>query len=390
MTSFKLAYKNLVGAGLRTWLNVFVLSLAYVLIIYQNGIYTGWDLQAKEDMVAWEIGHGQYWQENYDPYDPFTLTDSHAPVPAELNSAINEGNITPILISQGTIYPEGRIQTILLKGIDPAQKVVEIPSHLLLDSEDEIIAVIGRRMAENSQLKVGDNVMVRWRDSNGTFDAAEVKIGAVFNNNVPAVDNGQMYIALEQLRKMKQMPNEASMMITGENFDTGQHIAGWDFKDHDFLCAAMDEVIKMKRVGGSIFYGIIMMLAMLAVFDTQILSIFRRQREIGTFIAMGMTRGQVVSMFTIEGTMHAILAAIVGAVYGIPLLYWSAVTGWAMPEGTDDYGLPIADKIYPAYSAGLVIMTILIVMLTTAIVSYLPSRKIAKMNPTLAIKGKIQ
>ncbi|MFC2125724.1 ABC transporter permease, partial [Bacteroidota bacterium] len=164
----------------------------------------------------------------------------------------------------------------------------------------------------------------------------------------------------------------------------------WVFKDHDFLCAAMDEVIRMKRVGGSIFYGIIMMLAMLAVFDTQILSIFRRQREIGTFIAMGMTRGQVVSMFTVEGTMHAVLAALVGAVYGIPLLYWSAVAGWAMPEGTDDYGLPIADKIYPAYSLGLVIITIIIVMLTTAIVSYLPSRKIAKMNPTLAIKGKIQ
>jgi ABC-type antimicrobial peptide transport system permease subunit len=133
-----------------------------------------------------------------------------------------------------------------------------------------------------------------------------------------------------------------------------------------------------------------MMLALLAVFDTQILSIFRRQKEIGTFIAMGMTRGQVVRMFTIEGTMHAILAALVGAIYGIPLLTWAAVQGWAMPQGTDDFGLPIADKIYPVYSIGLIILTVALVLLTTAIVSYLPSRKIAKMNPTLAIKGKIQ
>ena len=39
MIAFKLAYKNLIGAGLRTLLIVFVLSLAYVLIIYMNGIY---------------------------------------------------------------------------------------------------------------------------------------------------------------------------------------------------------------------------------------------------------------------------------------------------------------------------------------------------------------
>ncbi len=61
-------------------------------------------------------------------------------------------------------------------------------------------------------------------------------------------------------------------------------------------------------------------MAMLAVFDTQVLSIFRRQKEIGTYVALGMTRGQVVKLFTIEGAMHSVLAALVGAVYGIPLL----------------------------------------------------------------------
>ena len=33
MIAFKLAIKNLIGAGLRTWLNVFVLSLALVIIV---------------------------------------------------------------------------------------------------------------------------------------------------------------------------------------------------------------------------------------------------------------------------------------------------------------------------------------------------------------------
>jgi ABC-type lipoprotein release transport system permease subunit len=106
-------------------------------------------------------------------------------------------------------------------------------------------------------------------------------------------------------------------------------------------------------------------------------------------MALGMTRGQVIRLFTVEGAMHGILAAIVAAIYGIPLLYIQSIYGITMPEGTDDYGLAIAEKIIPVYSVGLVITTTLIVLIVVTIVSFLPTRKIAKMNPTDAIRGKV-
>ena len=61
-----------------------------------------------------------------------------------------------------------------------------------------------------------------------------------------------------------------------------------------------------------------------------------------------------------------------------------------MGREASDYGLAMADKIYPVYGLGLIVSTLIIVLLTTTIVSYLPARKIAKMNPTEAIKGKLQ
>ena len=45
MLSLKLAFKNLLGAGLRTWLNVLALSFAFVLIIFYNGMIDGWNRQ---------------------------------------------------------------------------------------------------------------------------------------------------------------------------------------------------------------------------------------------------------------------------------------------------------------------------------------------------------
>jgi ABC-type antimicrobial peptide transport system permease subunit len=50
----------------------------------------------------------------------------------------------------------------------------------------------------------------------------------------------------------------------------------------------------------------------------------------------------------------------------------------------------MADKLYPEYGIGLILSTIIIVFLTTALVSYWPSRKIARMRPSEALRGKIQ
>ena len=389
MLSIKLAYRNLIGAGLRTWLNVFVLSFSFVVIVWHRGMLDGWNQQAKVDTINWEIGNGIYWHELYDPYDPFTLTDSHGKIPEQLTDQISVGILSPILISQATIYPEGHMQTVLLKGIEPKQKILALPTMPLDTLINEIPAVIGSRMAKNIKLKTGDFVTVRWRDVNGLFDAAEIQIVGIFKNNVPAVDNGQIWLPLEKLRTMMQMPDEATIIVASQEITDPKAVDGWDFKDQDFLLSEITEIIRTKQIGGSIMYIILMLLAMLAIFDTQVLSIFRRQKEIGTHMALGMTRGQVIRLFTVEGAMYGILAAIVAAIYGIPFLYWQSVIGITMPEGTDDYGMAVAEKIIPVYSVGLVITTTLIVLIVVTIVSFLPTRKIAKMNPTDAIRGKV-
>ena len=390
MIAFKLAYKNLMGAGLRTLLIVFVLSLAYVLIVYMNGLYQGWDRQARIETIAWEVAEGQYWQDMYDPYDPMTLVDAHAPVPAELEEKAAEGKAVPILITQATIYPEGRMMGAMLKGIDIRQNLLSLPTDKLDPDSDEPTAIVGTRLAKSAELEVGDYLLVRWRDANGTFDATDVKIAGIFHSAVPAVDQGTVWIPLTTLQRITSMPGEASMVVMNEAPEDGGQIAGWEFKGHDYLFKELEEMIQMKTIGGSIFYIIILALALLAVFDTQVLSIFRRQREIGTYIAMGMTRKQVVGIFTVEGGMHAVLAVILGALYGFPLLLWTQRSGIKMPEGTDDFGMAAAEHMYPYYSLALVVGSIILVTIATTIVSYMPSRKISKMNPNDAIRGKIQ
>lgn len=389
--AIKLAFRNLMGAGLRTWLNVIVLSFSFVIIIWMKGVMTGWDLQAKTDMTNWEIGGGQYWHERYDPYDPFTLDESHSPLPEEFMKETGNGEMVQMLLSQGTVYPQGRIQPVVIRGIDPGQDLFYLPAYKL-DTvvTDAIPAFIGYLMAENLKVVKGDRITLQWRDKNGTFDAAEIIITDIFNANVPAVDRGQVYIPLERLQSMLGVPGEVTIVTFRDAEMPRQQVRGWALKTAPELTARIDEMIKMKSGGQKVLYFVLLLLAMLAIFDTQVLSIFRRQKEIGTYIALGYTRRQVVVLFTVEGTMYAVFAAILSAAYGMPFLAWQAKAGWTMPVDTSQMGLAIAQTLYPVYSVGLVVSTILVVMLVTALVSYWPSRRIAKMNPTEALRGKLQ
>ncbi len=390
MNTFKLALKNLLGAGLRTWLNVVVLSFSFVIIIDIKGMLDGWDLQAKKDMISWEIGGGQYWQEDYDPDDLFTLNDSHDEIPSGWSDIIAEGEMTPVLISQGTLYPYGRMKSILIKGIDPGQTILSLPTSSLLTGGNETSAIIGSSMAGSTRLKKGDMVTLRWRDKNGAFDATDIIIADVFKTNVPAVDAGQIWVSIDKLRRMMLLPDEATLLVKRPSDKIIPDYEGWKFKSQKVLLEDIDRIIKIKTLSSSVLWGILLMLALLAIFDTQVLSIFRRQKEIGTYVALGMTRRQVVGLFTAEGALHAVLAALLGALYGIPLLAYQAVKGIALPVKSSDYGIAMADKLVPVYSLGLIFSTISIVFLTTAIVSYWPSRRISKMNPTDALRGKIQ
>ena len=385
----KLAWKNMRGAGLKTWLNAAVLSLAFVAIIWTQGLFNGVNAEASRAMIDAEFGGGQYWMEAYDPFDPLTLQDAHAPLPGPLRELIDRGRATPFLVLPATIYPNGRLVSIQLKGIDPGQTLLAIPSRTLKAANGEIPGLIGARMAQASGLKKGDLVTVRWRDARGTFDAREIEIVEVMSTLVQTIDSGLIWVPLGTLGEMAGLTDEATIVVLAKNTPPAGSVAGWSFKGLDFLLKDLKALVQSKSIGASIMYFFLIFLAMLGVFNTQLLSIWRRRREIGTMMALGFARGKVIRLFTLEGALTGVLAALIGAVYGIPLLAFSAIRGLGLgAKMGDNFGFALSERLYPAYSVVLVAGTTLLVFFVTTAVSYLPARRIAKLKPTDALRGK--
>jgi len=386
----KLAFRNLMGAGTRTWLNVSVLSLAFVMIIWVQGYIQGMSEYAMQATIDYEVGGGQFWQKFYDPYDPLTFEDSHAPLTPDLAELVSKGQATSILVTSAAIFPEGRVQSAVLRGIDPNQQILKLPTaYLKSEDEDVIPALIGAQMAKQTKLKVGDEVTVRWRDVHGTFDAKDVRIAQIMNVSAPSVDQGQIWLPLESLREMLQAPGEASLVVLRrETQSVPPDGEAWIHKDLDYLLKEIKELVRLKSGSTNILYSLLLFMGLLAIFDTQVLAIWRRRKEIGTLMALGMERVKVIGLFTFEGAMHGLLALIVGATYGIPILALSLSKGLPMPTVHSDVGIALPQTLYPSYGLRLLVGTTLLVLVTVTVVSFLPAAKIAKLKPTDALRGK--
>ena len=386
----KIALKNLLGARLRTFLNVLVTAFSFFLILFMSAMYDGMLQHTKQVTMDTEIAGGAYWHPKYDPMNPMTFEDAHSVPPVAVQTLVDEKKAFPVLVSQASIYPGGRIMPTIMKGIPPDQNIVNMPTDALFGHEDIAIPVlIGKGMASESKLEVGDAFTIRWLDADLTYDANEGTVVHIMDTENFKLDMGHIWIPLNKVQSMLAMEGEATYVTYGKGVQPVQDKGDWIPRDINYLVQDMEAIIEADKSGAQIMYLILLALAAMGIFNAQVLSIFRRGKEIGTLMALGMTRSRVVGLFTLEGGLNAVLAAGATLIFFGPVLWYFGKYGIPLPIDYTEMGMLVAKRLIPVYTIGLVISTTILVSIIVLIVSYIPSRRIAKMKPTNALRGKV-
>jgi ABC-type antimicrobial peptide transport system permease subunit len=205
------------------------------------------------------------------------------------------------------------------------------------------------------------------------------------------LDMGHIWIPLKKAQTMLAMEEEATYVTYAEGLSIVENRDDWIPRDVKYLIRDMEALIKADEPNAAIMYIILLCFAAMGIFNAQVLSIFRRGREIGTLMALGMTRTRVVGLFTLEGGLNAFLAAIMTVILFGPLLWYFGNNGiWLGVDYSDGaMGIIVEKYLIPVYSVGLVVTTTIVVSIIVLIVSYMPSRRIARMKPTDALRGKV-
>ena len=320
---------------------------------------------------------------------PMTFEDAHSALPEDIQSLVDQKKAFPVLVSQASIYPGGRIMPVIMKGIPPGQNIVNMPTDALAGRDDIAIPVlIGKGMARDAKLEVGDAFTIRWLDADLTYDADEGTVVHIMDTENFKLDMGHIWIPLKKAQTMLAMEGEATYVTYEKGLPTVQDKGGWISRDINYLVQDMEAIIEADKPGAQIMYMILLALAAMGIFNAKVLSIFRRGREIGTLMAIGMTRPRVVGLFTLEGGLNAVLAAVATLIFFGPVLWYFGEYGIPLPIDYTEMGLIMAKRLIPVYTIGLVVSTTILVSIIVLIVSYIPSRRIARMKPTDALRGK--
>ncbi|MDG5813958.1 FtsX-like permease family protein [Chitinispirillales bacterium ANBcel5] len=199
------------------------------------------------------------------------------------------------------------------------------------ESEREIM--LGSALAKDLGVEVGEYITLYAMTKYESRNADEFRVVGVINTSDPTVNSTSVTITFKAANDFLDLEGLATEMNIGLH-----HRANLDRliedADHvrkriannmdevvpltfDQIGAAFFELSKQKRAYSSIFMGVILLIAAVGIFNTVLMSVYERTREIGVLRAHGMCPSEVTLLFCLEGFFTGVVGCLMGVVCGV-------------------------------------------------------------------------
>ena len=238
--------------------------------------------------------------------------------------------------------------------------------------------LIGSRLADDLGLRVGQ--VVRLTSDRGR--ARSFRIGGIFTLGVASADRQAVYMDFTTARALFDLPTgisrievkvqpatDAARIAENLRRSTGLKATAWT-EDNSQLFEGLDAQART----GIIIKAFALITIVVGIASAMLLSIIRRQSEIGIMRAMGASKRLVVSIFELEGTLIGFIGAVAGAGTA-----WLALLPLPPVSEVRSGGLPI-DR-----GQGDFLLAITLTTLAAMLASILPARRAARIDPVEAI-----
>ena len=238
--------------------------------------------------------------------------------------------------------------------------------------------LIGSRLARDLGLRVGQ--VVRLSSDRGR--ARRFRIGGIFTLGIASADRQAVYMNFTAARALFDLPSGISRIeikvrpataapgiADRLRNATGLKATAWT-EDNSQLFEGLDAQART----GTIIKAFSLITIIVGIASAMLLSIVRRQAEIGIMRAMGASKRLVISIFVLEGTLIGFVGAIVGAAAA-----WAALLPLPPVTEVRSGGLPI-DR-----AQGDFLLAITLTTLAAMLASILPARNAARIDPVEAI-----
>ena len=399
----RLAWRNLWRHKRRTYIMLAAIGLGAWFMLFTAAFVRGMIEQQLHDAIFTLTGHAQIHHKNYRD-DPAIENSMTAP-DEKLLQVLRDKQVTQWTTRvrlPAVVVSERESRGVTLVGIDPEREKglsfigEPLPlGHNLRSIEDDGI-VIGRRMAERLETRIGRRIVVMAQDANGEVADRGFRIVGLYTAEMEATETAYIFTGRLVMQKMLNMGNRISEveMITASREGEGlEHLTSklkkatpdLETKDWKELQPLLVATVEFYDAFMIIWYVIVFLAMSFGLVNTLLMAVFERTRELGLFQALGMRPRYIIGQVMIESVVLMLLGLTVGN-----LLSWLSVLALAdgvdlsqFAQGLEQFAMPTVMKLSVTLQD--VITANVLVIVLTLIASLYPAWRAARYVPVEAI-----
>jgi ABC-type lipoprotein release transport system permease subunit len=398
----QLAWRYLWGNHRRTLIMLGAIVLGTWAMIFMTALTRGMVDQMIADGISAIPGHVQVHGQGYldDPSVTRSIPLSDEEFAARFEDAGLVAWATRVRVP-AVISSERESRGVTLLGIDPEAERdfsfvdYEAVDGRFLEGPDDSGIVIGAKLADTLETRVGKRVVLMSQDPDNDIADRGFRIVGVFEANMEAFEEGFVFVGKVTAQKMLRIGDSTTEAVfVGDDYRNVEPV-------YEAVAARVGDAVSVSRwtevdtylgtmletMDGFVFVWMIVIFLALSfgLVNTLVMAVFERVREIGLMLALGMKPVMILGQIIIESMMLLALGLFLGTA-----LAWASIVPLeggidlaVVSEGMEMWGA--SSVLYPKLYMEDVILANVVVLVLGFLASLSPAWRASRYEPVEAI-----
>jgi len=403
----RLAWRNLWRQPRRTWLTTGAMVFSNILLVFMISLQLGMYSLMINNTLRIFSGHMQVQAQGYkDEQKMRQVVPDVRGLAERLRTELGTNTIAARGWAFALASSEERSYGIGIYGVEPEYEpgVSSIPGlvkqgRFLGDSTASEV-VVGKVLARNLKVEVGDELTLLGSGRDGSFAAAVVTVVGIFESGVPDIDRNIAEMPLgafqdvfymdgagHQVVAMAPSLGEAPLMESRLKSllppDENLVVLDWDE-----LQPGLKQAIQADISSAFFMYGVLVILVAFSVLNTQLMSVLERTHEFGIVMALGLRAGRLGRLVMLETLLMGVMGLLLGAIAGALVTSWFSVNGLVIPgmeEMAATFNLP--PRMHPRVSLLTMFLGPTVVLAFTLLAALYPALRLHRLQPVQAMRA---
>jgi putative ABC transport system permease protein len=405
--SFRLAWRNIWRQKRRTWLTASAMIFSNILLVFMISLQFGsYDMMINNTLSMFS-GQLQVQRDGY--HDNQKMREVVSDIRVLANSIREQfpaANVAARANAYVLVSSEDRSFGTRVVGVEPAYEpgVSSIPGLLsegrYLDDANAAEIVIGKIMARNLKVKVGDELTFIGSGKNGSFAAGVVIVAGIFDSGSQDLDRSLAEMPLAYFQENFEMGDSGHMIVISrdELSAVADMIApleatiasqeGLVALDWERLNPGLKQAIQADMTSAWFMYGVLIILVAFSVLNTQLMSVLERTREFGVIMALGIKPRRLALLVLLETFLMASIGLLIGMLLGALVSGYFESVGFAYP-GMDEMAAKfnMSPVMYPAVGPLSLMLGPSVVFVFCLLAAIYPALKLYGLRPVDAMRA---